>query len=126
MRYTEGMKSELEKDSHVVELMYTSRKDTLRNVERLVIGEELICLKSATNGTLDKDERRQFWSKWKTDNYALLVNQLGFKTQDSRFLHGVFFTPSFAQKTVPKLQTFFMADVCHLNFGKYTMFAFME
>ncbi len=86
------------KDSHVVELMYMSRKDTLRNVERLVIGEELVRLKSATNGTLDKDERHQFWSKWKTDNYALLVNQLGFKTQDSRFLHGVFFTPSFAQK----------------------------
>jgi len=79
------MKSELEKDSHVVELMYMSRKDTLRNVERLVIGEELVRLK--------------------------------------RFLHGVFFTPSFAQKTVPELQTFFMADACHLNFSKYTMFA---
>ena len=83
VRYAEGMKSELEKDGHVVELMYTSRKDTLRNVEWLVIGEEMIHLKSATNGTLNKDERRQFWSKWKTDNYALLINQLGFKTQDS-------------------------------------------
>jgi len=30
--------------------------------------------------------------------------------------------PSFLQKTVPELQTLFMADVCHLNFGKYTMF----
>ena len=83
VRYAEGMKSELEKDGHVVELMYTSRKDTLRNVEWLVIGEEMIHLKSATNGTLNKDERCQFWSKWKTDNYALLINQLGFKTQDS-------------------------------------------
>ena len=118
VRHTEGMKSELEKDGHVVELMYMSRKDILQNVERLVIGEEMIRLKSGTNGTLDKDERRQFWSKWKTDNYTLLVNQLGFKTQDSRFLHGVFFTPSFAQKTVPELQTFFMADACHLNFSK--------
>ncbi len=53
----------------------------------------------------------------------MLVNQLGFKTQASQFLHGVFFTPSFLQKTVPKLQTLFMADACHLNFGKYTMFA---
>jgi len=118
VRYAEGMKSELEKDGHVVELMYMSRKDTLHNVERLVIGEEMIHLKSATNGTLDTDERHQCWSKWKTDNYTLLVNRLRFKTQDSRFLHGVFFTPSFAQKTVPELQTFFMADACHLNFGK--------
>jgi len=80
-------------------------------------------LKSATNGTLDRDERRQFWSKWKTDNYALLVNQLGYKSQDgTKFLHVVFFTPSFLQKTVPDLQTLFTADACHLNFGKYTMF----
>ncbi len=123
VKYAEGMKLELEKHGHVFELMYTSRKETLRNVERLVIGEELLRVKSATNGTLDRDERRQFWSKWKADNYTLLVNQLGFKTQALRFLHGVFFMPSFSQKTVPELQTLFMADACHLNFGKYTMFA---
>jgi len=74
-------------------------------------------------GRSNKDERCLFWSNWKTDNYALLVNKLGFKTQASRFLHGVFFTSSFLQKTVPELQTVFMADACHLNFGKYTMFA---
>jgi hypothetical protein len=123
VKYAEGMKSELEKHDHDVELMYTSRKEILRNVERLVIGEELLCVKSATNSTLNRDERRQFWSKWKADNYALLVNQLGFKTQALLFLHGVFFMPSFLQKTVTKLQTLFMADACHLNFGKYTMFA---
>ena len=83
----------------------------------------MLCLKSATNGTLDRDERRQFWSKWKTDNYALLVNQLRYKSQEgTTFLHGVFFKPSFLQKTVPELQTLFTANVCHLNFGKHTMF----
>jgi hypothetical protein len=35
VKYAEGMKSELEKDGHVVEL-----------VEHLVIGEELLCVKS--------------------------------------------------------------------------------
>ena len=81
VKYAEGMKSVLENDGHVVELMYTSRKETLRNVERLVVGEELLHLKSATDGTLDRDEGHQFWSKWKTDNYALLVNEIQFKTQ---------------------------------------------
>jgi hypothetical protein len=123
VKYAEGMKAELEKDGHIVKLIYTNRKATLRTVEQLVVGEELLRLKNATNGTLDRDERHQFWSKWKSDNYALLVNQLGYKSQDStRFLHGVFFTPSFTQKTVPELQTLFTADACHLNFGKYTMF----
>jgi len=89
----------------------------------LVVGEELIRLENETNSTLDREERRQLWSQWKTDHYTLLVNQLGFKTQDSRFFHGVFFTPSFTKTTVPKLQTLFMADACHLNSGKYTLFA---
>ncbi len=39
VKYAEGMKSELEKDGHIVKLMYTSRKATLRNVEQLVVGE---------------------------------------------------------------------------------------
>ena len=120
VQYAEGMKLELEKDGHIVELMYTNRKATLRNVEQLVVAEELLRLKSATNSTLDRDERRLFWSNWKKDNYALLVNQLGYKSQEcTRFLHGVFFTPSFSQKTVVELQTLFKADACHLNFGKY-------
>jgi hypothetical protein len=118
VQYAEGMKLELEKDGHIVELMYTNRKATLHNVEQLVVAEELLRLKSATNGTLNRDERRLFWSNSKKDNYALLVNQFGYKSQEcTRFLHGVFFTPSFSQKTVVELQTLFMADACHLNFG---------
>ena len=62
VQYAEGMKLELEKDGHIVELMYTDRKTTLHNFEQLVVAEELLCLKSATNGTLDRDERRIFWS----------------------------------------------------------------
>ena len=34
-----------------------------------------------------------------------------------------FFAPSFAQATVPLLQNVIQADGCHVNFGKYTMYA---
>ncbi len=105
VKFAEGMKSQLEKEGHVVELVYTNRKDTLKNIEQLVVGEELIRLKNEANSCLDREERRQYWRQWKTDYYALLVNQLGFKTQDSRFFHGVFFTPSFTKTTAPKLHT---------------------
>jgi len=105
VKFAEGMKSELEKEGHIVELVYTSRKDTLKNIEQLVVGEELIRLKNETNGTLGREERRQFLSQWKTDNYTSLIKQLGFKTQHSRFFHGVFLTPSFTKTTVTKLQT---------------------
>jgi hypothetical protein len=60
VKFAEGMKSELEKEGHVVELVYTNRKDTLKNIERLVVGEELIRVKNETNGSLGKEERRQF------------------------------------------------------------------
>ena len=56
MKYAEGMKLELGKNGHIVELLYTNRKETLQNVERLVIGKELLCIKASTNDTLDKDE----------------------------------------------------------------------
>jgi hypothetical protein len=39
VKYAEGMKTELEKEGHIVNLMYTNRKATLRNVEHLVVGE---------------------------------------------------------------------------------------
>jgi hypothetical protein len=38
VKYAEGMKSELQKNGHTVELVYTTQKETLRNVERVVIG----------------------------------------------------------------------------------------
>ena len=63
-----------------------------------MIGEELLRVKAATNGTLDKDKHHLFWSKWTTDDYVLLVNQLGFKTQASRFLHGAFLHLPFCRK----------------------------
>ncbi len=39
VKFAEEMKSELKKERHVVELVYTSRKETLKNVEQLVVEE---------------------------------------------------------------------------------------
>jgi hypothetical protein len=121
-QYAKGMKTYLERSSHVVELRYTSRKETVRNVERLVVSKELLHLKAKDNSTLDKEGRSAYWNTWKKENYDLLVNQLGYKTTKGHFLHGVFYAPSFSKATVPELQTVFTADACHLNFGEYTMF----
>jgi hypothetical protein len=92
-------------------------------LERLVVTEELQHLKAKDTITLNKEGRSAYWNTWKQENYDLLVNQLGYKTTIAHFLHGLFFAPSFSKATVPKLQTVFMADACHLNFEKYTMFS---
>jgi hypothetical protein len=53
----------------------------------------------------------------------LLVNQLGSKNDGLTFLNGMFFVPLFAKTRVPFLKDMFMADACHLQFGKYTLFS---
>ncbi len=92
---------------------------TIKNVECLVVSEELLRLK-AKNEMMSVEERRTFVLNWKKANKYLLVSQLGSKTQRLRFVHGLYFAPSFFTRTVPELQRLFMADACHLNFGKYT------
>jgi hypothetical protein len=56
------------------------------------------------------------------DNSKILVKQLGWKSNNVSFPDGVLFAPSFVQRTFPHLQKTYMADACHLNFGKYTLF----
>jgi hypothetical protein len=57
------------------------------------------------------------------DNSKILLKQLGWKSKYVSFLDGVLFAPLFFQKTVPHLWKTYMADACHLNFGKYTLFS---
>ncbi len=46
IQYAKGMKRYLERSGHVVELRYTSRKETVWNVKRLVVSKELLRLKA--------------------------------------------------------------------------------
>jgi hypothetical protein len=80
VQYSKGMKTYLEGSGHTVELKYTSRKETLCNVERLVVSKELLRLKAKDNSTLNKEGQTQFWDNWKEENYDLLVNQHSYKT----------------------------------------------
>ncbi len=53
----------------------------------------------------------------------MIINKLGRKEYCAQYLQDIFFTPLFAPKTVPKLKRLFLADACHVNFGKYTLFS---
>ena len=75
------------------------------------------------NQTMGAAERKDFGKKWIKDNTDLSVSQLGPRNQGSNFVHGILFAPSFTKATVPHLQPVFMADACHLKFGKYTLFS---
>ena len=103
VKYTQHVANRLREQGHHVSIKYTTGKVTIKNVERLVVSEELLRLK-ALNETMSVEERRTFVLNWKKENKQLLVSQLGSKKDNLKFVHGVFFAPSFSTRTVPELQ----------------------
>ncbi len=104
-------------------LSFTNRKETIQNVEKIIIADEVLPWKEAHLEEFAPNDSRAFVSKWMNDNSEILVKQLGWKFDNVSFLDGILFAPLFAQRTVPHLQKTYMADACHLNFGKYTLFS---
>ena len=116
VKYTQHVTNALIAQGHHVTVKMTNRKETIKSVQRLVVAEELLRLK-ATKQSMSVNDQKTFAADWLHEHEDLMVSQLGSKTEGLQFVHGVFFTPSFALDTVPHLQRVFMADACHLNFG---------
>ncbi len=121
--YASFLKDKLEKLGHFVTLSFTNRKETIKNLEKIIIADEVLRRKDAHLENLAPINRRAFVSNWMNDNSKSLLQQLGSNSDNVSFLDGVMFAPSFVQKTIPHLQKTYMADACHLNFGKYTLFS---
>jgi hypothetical protein len=119
---TSFLKDELEKLGHFVSLSFTNQKKTIKNIKKTIIADEILQRKDAHLEGLAPNNRCVFVSKWMNDHSKILLQQLGWKSDDVSFLDGVLFAPSFVQKTISHLQKTYMADACHLNFGKYTLF----
>jgi len=49
VQFAECMKTYLDMSGHVVNLKFTTKKETLRNVEHLVVSEEMLHLKAKDN-----------------------------------------------------------------------------
>ncbi len=121
--YASFLKDELEKLGHFVLLSFTNRKETIKNLVKIIIADEVLHQKDAHLEDLAPNNRRAFVLKWMNDNSEISLKQLGWNSDNVSFLDGVLFTPLFVQKTVPHLQKMYMADACHLNFWKvYVVF----
>ena len=97
VQYTHHVARRLREQGHYVSIKYTTRKETIKNVERLVVSEELLRLK-ALHETMSVEERRTFVLNWKKENNQLLVSQLGSKEDNLNFVHGVFFAHRFLRR----------------------------
>ena len=119
--YAHFVKEDLQKAGHYVELSFTMRKATM-HLDKIFIANKVLRRKNAKIEGLPP-EKRKFVMKWYKEHKDQIFPQLGSPADQNRlqFLNGIFFAPSFVKQTVPHLQKVFMADACHLHFGKYTL-----
>jgi len=123
--YTRFVKENLEKAGHHVELSFTTRKEMMNNLDKIILAEEAQRRKDANIDGILLENRKAFVLQWRKKHDSIIMERLGTPADQDHlnFLNGIFFAPSFAKATVPHLQKVFMADACHLNFGKYTLFS---
>ena len=60
VKYAEAIMNEMKAQGHLVHMKFTMRRETLKNIERIVISEELLHRKYLDNSILDADERKVF------------------------------------------------------------------
>jgi hypothetical protein len=122
--YAHFVKEDLQKAGHYVELSFTTRKATMQNLEKIIIANKVLRRKNVQMEGLKPEERKAFVMKWYKEHKDQIVPRLGSLANQNclQFLNGIFFAPSFVKQTVPHLQKVFMADACHLHFGKFTLF----
>jgi hypothetical protein len=123
--YVHFVKEDLEKAGHHVELSFTTCKEMMMNLDKIILAEEAQRRKDANIDGILPADRKAFVLPWRNEHDTQLYEQLGTPADELhlKFLNGIFFAPSFAKQTVPLLQKVYMADACHLNFGKYTLFS---
>jgi hypothetical protein len=89
VKYAEAIMNEMKAQGHIVHMKFTMRRETLKNIGRIVILEESLRRKYLDNSILDVNERKVFWNNWKNENWELIINKLGRKEDCVQYLHGI-------------------------------------
>jgi hypothetical protein len=72
--YASFLKDKLEKLGHFVSLSFTNRKETIKNVKKIIIADEVFRQKDAHLEDLASNDRCAFLSKWMNDNFEIWSN----------------------------------------------------
>ncbi len=75
--YASFLKDELEKLGHFGSLSFTNRKETIKNLEKIIISDEVLRRKDAHLEDLAPNNRCAFVSNWMNENSKILLQQLG-------------------------------------------------
>ena len=75
--YAEKVAEEMRGQGHTVELLFTTRKETLANINTVVLQEEVDYRKRNKLPAFDDaNARKIFWQEWKRNNAVLLSESL--------------------------------------------------
>jgi hypothetical protein len=72
--YALFLKNELEKLGHFVLLSFTNRKETIKNIEMIIIADEVLRRKDARLEDLAPNNRHAFVSNWMNENSKILLH----------------------------------------------------
>jgi len=123
-----GLVEKMKEDGHHIVVVVKERLELMKMLERVVLYEEMARKKIAKQ-LMTRDDKIRYVMEWKKKNRLVLIEggvwppKEGDDVVPLKFLSGILFATSNAQRTVPHLQTVFQADACHMNFGKYTLYS---
>ena len=124
--YAEAVAATMRSLGHEVELVYTTRAETLANINTVVVQEEVNRRKKKKEAAFENvNERKSFWHDWKERMALFLSDSLGIDggPAESKFLSGILVATSSSKEQFANLQEVVQADGAHTSFGKYTLFS---
>jgi hypothetical protein len=71
--YASFLKDELEKLGHFVSLSFTNQKETIKNLKKIIIADEVLRQKDAHLEDLAPNNRRAFVLNWMNENSKILL-----------------------------------------------------
>jgi hypothetical protein len=83
--YASFLKDKLEKLGHFVLLSFTNWKETIKNLKKIIIADEVLCRKDAHLEDLAPNNRRAFVLNWMNENSKILLQQLGWNSDNVFF-----------------------------------------
>jgi hypothetical protein len=125
VKYAYALRDSLVERGHDCELMFTSRREVLRQIRAVVVKEELDRREIANEPTLERGQPRlDYINEWLRKHELELTNSLGMEDgPDLKFLTGILIATSTSKAQAPFLQDVIQADAAHMSFGKYTLFS---
>ena len=116
--------SELVAMGHHAELQFGSREEVTTRISKVVLAEEGLRHKDASELQIGAGDRKAFVDTWMKEHVQDLEESLGLEDGPThRFLLGICFATSTSTTTVPNLQKTVQADAAHVSIGKYTLFS---